>query len=732
MTITSEPNRTQNEDVLFHFDDPEDPTRWFDVDGSPNGPSQVGGERPTSSAAGVDPTTQATPDRMLQTYPPPAFRLQTSLSTHDQRRPAQFSGEKRADGASKVKNLLATQPMLIRRTASPSQHDLFALSLEPAFSLSSRSNSHSNSDSEPNNDGLPMLSLSPSSFASASSSVDAIVQTPADRVGAYIHPPPRIASQALNERHTRDLKGKGKERNREDEDSPPVLPPLGFSPSVTISSPSGDLWPDIGAPGSSKVVASPSYISRGRAYLTDVDDPIEMDAGMEADTSECRSRCLPSTSNLQSPLPRHFLEPPQVFQRFVPPPTRQPYTPPHHIPSRRHSFSNGSRPHHLRHSNSDAALTSGMTPIQGTVREKSRGRLGSVLRSRTPPSLGIGSGIARKLFFRKRAGNWSNSEPASAVNSRPMTPPPSLSTSLIPGIRFPAPNTAVTDSNNARGSRVLDLDLPDPSAVRMTSCFFPKCGLTIPSNSSPTLNPNPNPNATPNPASGPSGRVISAPDSSSTSPIPGTPLGFPHNLAALYADPVPIPIITTRPTEATSLKAKGRSYSSPFPLPVSGPISALDIISTPQLDVFEPLRLYPDSDAEGGCEEKEETKGSLFDELLPREVKLTILAWVVWVHERDHERLVNAGPNGVTAKTKSGSVKWTAHKAGLGRNKWVGRDRGIRELIKLGRVGWSSHPRCRRTNRLSRYPRLGGTWSLMVNSGVNLTSLLSLAFLLLC
>jgi hypothetical protein len=32
----------------------------------------------------------------------------------------------------------------------------------------------------------------------------------------------------------------------------------------------------------------------------------------------------------------------------------------------------------------------------------------------------------------------------------------------------------------------------------------------------------------------------------------------------------------------------------------------------------------------------------------------------------DHERLVNAGPDGVIAKTKSGSVKWTAHKAGWG------------------------------------------------------------------
>lgn len=91
-------------------------------------------------------------------------------------------------------------------------------------------------------------------------------------------------------------------------------------------------------------------------------------------------------------------------------------------------------------------------------------------------------------------------------------------------------------------------------------------------------------------------------------------------------------------------------------------------------------------------EDSVEEEGSLFDELLPREVKLTIFTWVVWVHERDHERLIDAGPDGVPAKTKSGSVKWSAHKAGMGRNKWVGRDRGLRELIKLGRVSSSYFP----------------------------------------
>ena len=683
MTTTAEPNLIQNEDALFHFDDSEDHPSWFDVDNSRNGPSQVGGEQPVPSTASADPPT-ATAERVLQTHLSPGFRLQPSLSTQDGRRSTQFPGGKRADGALKAKNPLATQPMLIRRTASPSQHDLSALSLEPAFSLSSRSNSQSHSDSDPNN-LLPMPSLSPSSFASTSTSADALIQTPGDRVGAYTHTPPRIASQTPDERYTRDPKGKGKERSRND-DSPPVLPPLGFSPPMDISSSSSDLWPDIGVASSSNVVASPSYFPRRRACRTDGDDPLVAGDGIDVDITEFECQYLPSTSIPHSPLPRHLPESPRSLQRFVPPLARQPYTPPHHVPSRRHSFSNGSRPHLL--SNSDAALSPGVSHAQGTVKDKHRGHLGSVFRSRTPPNLGIGSGLARRLFFRRRMGGGSNSEPASASHSRPMTPPPPLSTSFVPGIRLPPP----TDSNNAASRRVLDLDLPDPSAVRMTSCFMPKCGLNIATESSSTLNlnlnPNPNPNPATNatnPASRPSSRVISTLNPASASPIPGTPLEFPQNLAALYAEPVPIPIITTRPSEATLLRTKGRSYSSPLPLPVSGPVSALDIISTPQLDVFEPLRFDLDSGTEDG-EDGSEDEGSLFDELLPREVKLTIFAWIVWVHERAHERLTNAGPDGVPAKTKSGSVKWSAHKAGMGRNKWVGRDRGLRELIKLGRV----------------------------------------------
>ena len=172
-TMTVESNRIQNEDVLFHFDDSEDPARWFDVDGPvssylPRFVRRWCRSSPSNTRPGA-PNISAL-----------RFSSQASLSTHDGPRSPVFLGKEQADGVSKAKNPPATQPMLIRRTASPSQHDLFALSLEPAFSLSSRTISQSNPDPDPNN-VLPMLSLSPSSFASASSSVDVLVQTPVDR-----------------------------------------------------------------------------------------------------------------------------------------------------------------------------------------------------------------------------------------------------------------------------------------------------------------------------------------------------------------------------------------------------------------------------------------------------------------------------------------------------------------------------------------------------------------------
>jgi hypothetical protein len=262
-TMTTEPNHIQNEDVLFHFDDSEDHTRWFDVDSSPKSPSQVGGRATRFTRHRC---RSAPGDTRPDAPNISSFRLSSPTFTFYPRRTTIHSvfGGETTDGMLKAKNPLASQPMLIRRTASPSQHDLFALSLEPAFSLSSRSNSQSHSDSDPNN-ALPMLSLSPSSFASASSS-DALLQTPADRTGAYTHSPPRIASQTPDERFTRDLKGKGKERSRGDDDSPPVLPPLGFSPPVSISSPSSDFGQTSVSPVHPKTLI-PLHLSQGTGSI---------------------------------------------------------------------------------------------------------------------------------------------------------------------------------------------------------------------------------------------------------------------------------------------------------------------------------------------------------------------------------------------------------------------------------------------------------------------------------
>lgn len=124
------------------------------------------------------------------------------------------------------------------------------------------------------------------------------------------------------------------------------------------------------------------------------------------------------------------------------------------------------------------------------------------------------------------------------------------------------------------------------------------------------------------------------------------------NFASLYEEPV-YPM--GRPTDAAILKGKGRSYSSPFPLTTS----PFDIISSPELNVFSPIRV--------------EVR-DLFDEVLPREIQLQIFAALLALHEANFCRMSAGG-------------SWTALKAASLKNKWVGRDKGVRELIKLGRVG---------------------------------------------
>ena len=100
------------------------------------------------------------------------------------------------------------------------------------------------------------------------------------------------------------------------------------------------------------------------------------------------------------------------------------------------------------------------------------------------------------------------------------------------------------------------------------------------------------------------------------------------------------------------LKQKGRSKSSPLPL------SALDYIPVTTTDIFAPIPIIV---------------RNYFDEMLPQELRIQVLSSLVPLHEADHLRAVREGG-------------WTMAKASSSRGKWVGREKGIRELVRLSRV----------------------------------------------
>jgi len=126
------------------------------------------------------------------------------------------------------------------------------------------------------------------------------------------------------------------------------------------------------------------------------------------------------------------------------------------------------------------------------------------------------------------------------------------------------------------------------------------------------------------------------------------------------------PIIQTQPSAIPSLpghlllnsstrmllKGKSRSMSSPYPL------SALDFVPIASTDIFQSFPIVIQN---------------YFDLWLPEELRLQIFRALVHVHENDYIRSVNSG-------------RLTAAKASSCRSRWVGRDKGIRELFKLSRV----------------------------------------------
>ena len=132
------------------------------------------------------------------------------------------------------------------------------------------------------------------------------------------------------------------------------------------------------------------------------------------------------------------------------------------------------------------------------------------------------------------------------------------------------------------------------------------------------------------------------------------------------ARPCGMPIIQTQPSPIPSLpehlrlnastrmllKGQSRSMSSPHPT------SALDFVPITSTDIFQSFPIVIQN---------------YFDLSLPKELRLKIFRDLVHVHERDHLQLVSSG-------------RFTVAKASYSRSRWVGRDRGIRELFKLSRV----------------------------------------------
>lgn len=131
-----------------------------------------------------------------------------------------------------------------------------------------------------------------------------------------------------------------------------------------------------------------------------------------------------------------------------------------------------------------------------------------------------------------------------------------------------------------------------------------------------------------------------------------SPTPTPSTLKTLPSQPSVISTSILSPSARGSLKTKTRSKSSPYPT------SALDFIPVTSSDVFQPLPLII---------------RNYFDLILPRELRLAILRSLIHVHEADLQRAIEEG-------------RFNMAKAASSRGRWVGRDKGIRELFKLSRV----------------------------------------------
>lgn len=125
------------------------------------------------------------------------------------------------------------------------------------------------------------------------------------------------------------------------------------------------------------------------------------------------------------------------------------------------------------------------------------------------------------------------------------------------------------------------------------------------------------------------------------------------------------------------LESDGRDYepelSNPTNTPIEGtehePFASLSAPTTPyHSQTFSSRDSYRTSVASESL-----PIPSYFEITLPKEIKLEVLQTLLLLHEAEGERL-----------TKSSS--WTAEKAGQKENRWIGRQKGFVELVRLSRV----------------------------------------------
>ncbi|KAG6331965.1 hypothetical protein ID866_7128 [Astraeus odoratus] len=132
------------------------------------------------------------------------------------------------------------------------------------------------------------------------------------------------------------------------------------------------------------------------------------------------------------------------------------------------------------------------------------------------------------------------------------------------------------------------------------------------------------------------------------------------SIAAIISEMVITWDTNANQTEPVAIqKGKSRSYSSPFPK------SVFDFVPQFEPNVFMPLSFHH--------------VRNVFDEVLPRELRLRIFSTLIKLHVEEHDELVRSG-------------KWTCLKASSSKNRWMGRNRAMRELVKFSRVSktWRS------------------------------------------